>query len=886
MASDKRATKYNFKLVEQDKFAFWNQNHFFQTHNRKPDLHYSILLPPPNVTGDPHLGHAMDAMYPAVLWRYYHFWGYQVVWIPGTDHAGIATQSKVEKALYQTEQKTRFDLGHKAFLARIYEFSQTTQKHVIANWQRWGLPLAYDKNHFTFNSEAKTLVNDVFIKLYQAGLIYQADQVVAWDVLLKTAISNIEVRYQQEKNQLYYFRYFDTNDPNSYLTVATTRPETMFVDQALFVHPKDKRYQAWIHKTVFNPVNHAVLPVLADRYVDPTFGSGVMKCTPAHDFNDFKLGLKYQLAMPLCMNQDGTLNELAGEFAKQDRLQAREAICSKLKEAMLLEKVETITNSVGYSERSQALIEPLLSKQWFLKMKPFAQKILSLQKSKQAVIFQPALFNERLKQWMEAIEDWCISRQLWWGHRLPVFENQKTKALKIALPGTLDETWVQSYDVLDTWFSSALWPLLCVDWKKGQKLQPQLYPFSVLVTGSDLLFFWVSRMMAYSLFLVDDIPFHKVIMHGLLRDKLNRKMSKSLNNGVLPETVINQFGCDSLSLFVTTTVTTGHDLRYEPEKLKQNTYFINKLWNASLFLLQFKEQWINIKAAQTMSYEEVCKLATSGASLALLQAFEKASHTFHKHIKNYHFKLAFKALYQFIWHKFCDWFIEITKFDATNNFLVILFFVFKASLVMLHVFIPFVTEEIYQKLFFKASILLESFVDLPKTNHTESYWPWVKDIVLKIRTLKTKYLIPSHHQLTGIITNLKPSSQQIIGQEQTLFLSYVKHFCKADLVFEVNPPEKNQYLVEVFAWGELWLQKKGLLNLELLIQQTKKQITVLTAEVQRSEKILANKHFLTKANPAKIEQEKIKYQGYLKALATASITLKDLAAENIQKIIK
>ncbi|AME12539.1 valyl-tRNA synthetase [Mycoplasma mycoides subsp. mycoides] len=559
--------KYDHLQVEKDKYQYWLDKNLFKADINSNKPKFSIILPPPNVTGKLHIGHAWDTSLQDAIIRFKKLTGYDTLFLPGMDHSGISTQVKVEAKLKQ-QGIDKNKLGREKFLLEAWKWKEEYANIIRKQWAKLGLSLDYSTEKFTLDEDINQIVKEIFVKFYNDQIIYKDKQIVNWDPEQKTAISNVEVIYKETQSKMYYFKYI-LEDSNEYLTVATTRPETMFADQCLVVNPNDSRYQKYINKKVINPVNKQVIPIISDEYVDIEFGTGVMKCTPAHDLNDYHLGIKHNLKMPICLNIDGSVNQLGGKYQGLDRFVARKKIIKNAIKEDLFVKEEDIINQVGFSERSNAIVEPYLSDQWFVKMDKFKNMVIDLQNSDNKINFYPNRFSDVLNRWMTDAHDWCISRQLWWGHQIPCWYHKKTNEMYVGINPPSDiENWTQDQDVLDTWFSSGLWAFSTLLNNKGLESEyfKNYFPTSVLVTGYDIIFFWVARMIFQTLEYTKQIPFKDVLIHGLVRDESNRKMSKSLGNGIDPMDVINNNGCDSLRLFLLTNSTPGQDIRYSNAK--------------------------------------------------------------------------------------------------------------------------------------------------------------------------------------------------------------------------------------------------------------------------------------------------------------------------------
>jgi valyl-tRNA synthetase len=647
-------TKYDPQSTEAGRYEWWLQGKFFEAQPESGKTPYSIVIPPPNVTGKLHLGHAWDTTLQDILIRMKRMQGYDALWLPGMDHAGIATQAKVEEKL-RGEGITRYDLGREKFLEKTWEWKEEYAGHIRQQWAKLGLGLDYSRERFTLDEGLSEAVKEVFVKLYEKGYIYRGERIINWDPAAKTALSDIEVIHKEVEGAFYHMEY-PLADGSGKLRVATTRPETMLGDSGVAVHPEDERYAHLIGKTVILPIVGREIPIVADDYVDKDFGTGVVKMTPAHDPNDFEVGNRHNLERILVMNEDGTMNNLAGKYAGMDRFECRKQIVADLQEAGVLVEIEPHTHQVGHSERSGAVVEPYLSKQWFVKMAPLAEEALKMQAEEDAKVnFVPARFENTYNRWMENIHDWCISRQLWWGHQIPAWYNNETGEVYVGKEAPADATnWTQDEDVLDTWFSSALWPFSTMDWPNEEaEMFKRYYPTNTLVTGYDIIFFWVSRMIFQGKEFTGERPFKDVLIHGLVRDAEGRKMSKSLGNGVDPMEVIEQYGADSLRYFLATGSSPGQDLRYSTEKVESTWNFVNKIWNASRFAL------MNMEGLTFEQIDLTGDLSTADKWILtrLNETIERVTTLSDK----YEFGEVGRELYNFIWDDFCSWYIEMAK---------------------------------------------------------------------------------------------------------------------------------------------------------------------------------------------------------------------------------
>lgn len=852
--------KYNHHKVEEGKYRHWIDKKYFEAGDtsKKP---YSIVIPPPNVTGKLHLGHAWDTTLQDMIIRYKRMQGYDALWLPGMDHAGIATQAKVE-ARMREEGIFRYDLGRDGFLEKAWSWKEEYASIIRAQWEKLGLSLDYSKERFTLDDGLSEAVKEVFVKLYNEGLIYQGKRIINWDPVQRTALSNIEVIHKEIEGAMYYFKY-QIVDSDEQLIIATTRPETMFADQAIFVHPDDERYTHLVGKKAINPANGEALPIMADSYIDMSFGTAVMKCTPAHDPNDFALAKKYNLEMPICMNDDGTMNELAHKYAGMDRFACREALVADFKAAGVVDHIEKHMHQVGHSERSNAIVEPYLSKQWFVKMEPLAKAALENQLKDSKVNFVPERFEKTFNQWMENIEDWCISRQLWWGHQVPAWYHKETGEVYVGKNPPADlENWKQDEDVLDTWFSSALWPFSTLGWPNtDSELFKRYFPTNTLVTGYDIIFFWVSRMIFQSLHFTEERPFEHVLIHGLIRDEQGRKMSKSLGNGVDPMDVIDEYGADTLRFFLTTNSAPGMDLRYIPEKLEASWNFINKIWNSARFVL------MNID--DEMKFEELSFDNLNLCDKWILNRLNEVIREVDINMDKFEFVNVGSELYKFIWDDFCSWYIELTKvhLNSTNDTekqasLNTLVYVLNAIVKMLHPFMPFVTEEIFQAIpHLEESICIAIWPEVNDHFTDESIndqFTYLIDIVKGIREIRTQYTIKNAIEVPYVINTKNDDLEGLLNK----CLPYIKKLCNAVCsgynlnaageVANITIKGGNSLLVELGDYIDKDAEKEKLAN----------QLKKLEGEIKRCQNMLANEKFTSKAPKEKVELERNKLADY------------------------
>ena len=865
---------YNHKKVEEEKYENWVKKGYFEAGDlsKKP---YSIVIPPPNVTGKLHLGHAWDTTLQDMIIRYKKMQGYDALWLPGMDHAGIATQAKVE-ARMREEGISRYDIGREKFLEKAWSWKEEYASIIRSQWAKLGLALDYSKERFTLDEGLSDAVKEVFVSLYKKGLIYQGKRIINWDPVQRTALSDIEVYHEDIKGYMYYFKY-KIADSDEEVIVATTRPETMFGDTALFVHPDDQRYTHLIGKKAINPANGDELPIMADDYIELGKGTSVMKCTPAHDPNDFVLGKKYHLDMPICMNDNGTMNEICGKYAGMDRFECREALLKDFYEADVVDHLEEIIHPVGHSERSHAIVEPYLSKQWFVKMQPLAQAALENQKTDQNVHFIPERFEKIFSQWMENIEDWCISRQLWWGHQIPAWYHKETGEIYVGKKAPEDlENWKQDEDVLDTWFSSALWPFSTMGWPDHEsELYKRYFPTDTLVTGYDIIFFWVSRMIFQSLEFTKQRPFKNVLIHGLIRDEQGRKMSKSLGNGVDPMDVVEEYGADTLRFFLTNNTAPGQDMRYVPSKLTAISHFINKIWNSARF--------VKMNINHDMSYDDIQLEHLNLPDLWILNKLNKVIENVNVNMDKFEFGNVGSELYDFIWNDFCSWYIELSKETLNGNDSVLkkatqdtLVYVLNSIVRLLHPFMPFVTEEIYLSIpHLKESIVLASW---PKTNDQfhnniiEDQFEYLIDIVKGIREIRHQYVIKNNVEVFYNLTTADSGLENLLKD----MVPFISKLCNAKCIGYNKETVKNSANIVIKGGNTLSIDLGQYADMEAEKEKLVKEIAKLQKELERSKKMLSNPNFINKAPAAKVEEEKKKQADYEAKYQTAKNKLENM----------
>lgn len=843
--------KYDHKAVEEGKYDFWLKGGFFEAGDTSKQP-FTIVIPPPNVTGKLHLGHAWDTSIQDMIIRRKRMQGYDALWIPGMDHAGIATQAKVDKRL-KDQGISRYDIGREKFLEQAWAWKEEYASIIRKQWAALGLSLDYTKERFTLDEGLNKAVNYVFISLYNKGYIYQGERIINWDCQAKTALSNIEVIHQDDEGAFYYFKY-PFVDASGYVMIATTRPETMFADQAIMVNPKDERFKDIVGKEVYIPGTEIKIPVITDEYVDMEFGTGCVKCTPAHDPNDYEVGRRHNLAMPLCMNDDGTMNEMAGKYQGMDRFACREALINDLKESGLFDHLEKIVHSVGHSERTGVVVEPRLSKQWFVKMDVLARQVLENKEYE----FVPERFNVTLKNWLTNIQDWCISRQLWWGHRIPAwYKNGETKVCEKS-PG---EGWTQDEDVLDTWFSSALWPFSTMGWPENTEMLKRYYPTDVLVTGYDIIFFWVSRMLFEGIEFTGHAPFKQILIHGLIRDPQGRKMSKSLGNGVDPFDVVEKYGCDSLRYFLNTNSSPGLDLRYDETKIESSWNYLNKVWNISRYVM------MNIEGYQEVDLKHAkLNLASRWILARLNQVIKEVDYNFDK----YEFGEGNKALYNFVWNDFASWYVEISKVDLqsddaenkniTQNVLV---YVLMQIIKMLHPIVPFITEEIYQTLPHKEeSITISSWPTVEEAFNDEEAINSLNIVMEIISAVRNERAKASKAPSAKINIRLEAKSQEVCDILNSAKPYLLKFTNPNELVITIDKANLENQVVVVLNDLTIYIPTNDLVDIEEVIKKLEGELKKLEGELLRSNNMLNNPNFVNKAPEAKIQAERDKKAMY------------------------
>ncbi|MGE5396727.1 MAG: valine--tRNA ligase [Chitinophagales bacterium] len=849
---------YNPEEVEKKWYDYWTEKGYFTPGENTSGKAFSIVMPPPNVTGSLHLGHAMDMTPQDILTRWRRMQGYNALWLPGTDHAGIATQAKVEESL-TNEDLNKYDMGREGFLERVWEWKRTYGNRITNQLKKIGASCDWSRERFTMDEGCSRAVREVFVSLFEKNLIYQGDYIINWCPRCRTAISDIEVEHEEDQGHLWHIKY-PVQDSSEYVVVATTRPETMLGDTGVAVHPDDERYQNLIGKNVMLPLMNRLIPVFADEYVDREFGTGAVKVTPAHDPNDFEMGLRHNLEQINIMDDQAIMNQNAGAYEGMERYDCRRRVVEDLEKLGCLLKIEEHRHAVGHCQRCDTVVEPLISKQWFVRMKPLAEP--AIQKVLDGEIrFVPERFTKIYISWMENIRDWCISRQLWWGHRIPVWYCECGKVIcsktdPDACPECGSDKLVQDPDVLDTWFSSALWPFSTLGWPDQTKDIETYYPTSVLVTGRDIIFFWVARMIFSGIENTGKVPFFDVNIHGLVLDGLGRKMSKSLGNGIDPIEVIDKYGADTLRFSLINGVTPGNDVRFNLEKVENTRNFANKIWNASRFVL------MNLDNYQEVAMKEEDLVLPDRW---IINKLGRTINEVTRLLERYEFGEAARILYDFIWDDFCDWYIELVKprlyrprkpEDRTvvQNLLV---YVLTDILKLLHPFMPFITEEIYQHLpGAHESIMIEPW----PTSKGEKYIEAEEDmgilinVVRAIRNIRNEFKIPPGVNLatTAIVSDLETRTLLEGEAEYVENMANLSHLT----VTEKGENKPVQALTAHLGEIEILVPLEGVIDVDKEVSRLKKELQATEAEFDRLNNKLQNQGFLAKAPQDIIDKER------------------------------
>ena len=865
MTEQNLSSVYDPKGVEEKWYAAWEKEGCFHAETDEQKDAFSIVIPPPNVTGQLHMGHALDNTLQDILIRWHRMRGDDTLWMPGTDHAGIATQIKVEEMLKKEEGKSRYDLGRDAFIERVWEWKKQYGDRITRQLRSLGASCDWERERFTMDEGCSQAVREVFVSLYEKGLIYQGHRITNWCVRCHTALSDIEVEHEEKEGHLYHLRYEVEGEAGRYVIIATTRPETMLGDTAVAVHPDDARYQDLIGKTLLLPVVNRRIPLLADDYVDPSFGTGAVKITPAHDPNDFEMGQRHNLEQVVVIGPEGNMTDEAGQYAGQDRYECRKALLADLEAMGVLVKVESHPHAVGHCQRCGTVVEPLVSKQWFVKMEPLAKPAMEVVRNGQ-VQFVPERFSRTYLNWLENIRDWCISRQIWWGHRIPAWYCEscgKTIVSREDLTvcphcgGAVE----QDSDVLDTWFSSALWPFSTMGWPENTAELRQFYPTSVLVTGYDIIFFWVARMIMMGLEFKQEIPFRHVFIHGLVRDSQGRKMSKSLGNGIDPLEVVEKYGADTLRFMLITGNTPGNDMRFYWERVEASRNFANKIWNASRFVLMNLEGF----TGQAPQPEQLTL-----ADRWILSRYDNVAKAVTENLGRFELGEAARLVYEFLWGEYCDWYIEMAKPRLYNKeeaaqravAQYVLWEVLEGTMRLLHPFMPFITEEIWQHLPHEGRSIMKASWPSSQAGRSdaaaEAQMNLIMEAVKGIRNMRAEMNVPPGRRSEVILQAGSEEVRSVLQQNE----GYFRQLAAAEPVTlpVVGAEKPENAMATVVAGLEVYLPLKGLIDVEKETARLSKERESLTKELARITGKLGNEGFMAKAPAAVVEKERAKAQ--------------------------
>jgi valyl-tRNA synthetase len=853
MSEKSMPKNFNFAEAETRIYSWWEGNGWFKPEVADPKAEpYVISMPPPNITGALHTGHALFTTLEDLMIRYERMRGKAALWVPGTDHAGIATQLQVEKML-RDEGTSRQEIGREAFLARTWAWKEKYGGTITLQLRRLGASCDWDRERFTLDDGLSSAVQEVFIRLYEQGLIYRGPRLVNWSPGLQTAVSDLEVEREEEQGKLYYFTYPVEGD--AFLPVATTRPETILGDTAVCVHPEDDRYKHMIGKTAYVPILNRPVPIIADEYVDREFGTGALKITPAHDFNDYEIGQRHGLQLINVLNQDATMNNNAGPYAGLDRFICREKLWGDMAAAGLTIKVVEHTHIVPRSQRGGEVVEPMLSTQWFVKIKPLAEKAIAAVREGQIKIV-PERFEKIYYHWLENIEDWCVSRQLWWGHRIPAWYKQNGEVYVGKHPPRGDD-WIAEEDVLDTWFSSGLWPFSTLGWPEQTADLKRFYPTTMMETGYDILFFWVARMIMLGLWFTADAPFSSVYLHGLIRDKYGRKISKTLGNAIDPLELIDQYGADPLRFTLVTSGTPGNDINLDTDKVEANWRFVNKVWQMTNFVVS------NLEGGLPAGVPPAKELDLP--SRWVMSRLNRLTNSVQYLFNTYQYGEAGRQLYEFLWSEFADWYIEISKYPlyegdntAKTNTRRVLVYVLNTSLRLLHPYMPFVTEELWRYIPHEDTPLI--LAKWPSTNSTyiddrdESEMNVLMDLVRGIRNVRTEYNVDPSQKITAMVT--PGSYRRIIEQYQYVFA----RLCNVSQVTLLpdNSTAPHDSASVVVSEVTVYLPLAGMIDVQAECNRLTKEHKRLQEQISRSQAMLSNEQFVSRARPDVVERERAK----------------------------
>ena len=873
--------------VEKRWYSFWEKEGLFAAEEESDRKGYSIVIPPPNITGVLHMGHALNNALQDILCRYRRLRGDNVLWMPGTDHAGIAAQNVVERHLAATGTD-RHQLGRERFIERVWEWRKEYGGAIINQLKRLGASCDWARERFTMDEGLSLAVRKVFVQLYDEGLIYRGNYIINWCPRCHTALADLEVEHEEVDAHLYYIRY-PFPDGSGAVTVATTRPETMLGDTAVAVNPEDERYLNLPADEVILPLLNRPIPIIRDGYVDTTFGTGGLKVTPAHDPNDFEIGRRHNLPAVKAIGDDGRMTAEAGKYEGMDRFECRKAVLNDLEAQGLLEKISPLVHSVGHCYRCHTIIEPNLSKQWFVKAKPLADKAMAAVKNGKTRII-PDMWEKTYFEWLENIRDWCISRQIWWGHQIPAWTCEGCGRLVVAMEAPAECTrcggraLVQETDVLDTWFSSALWPFSTMGWPEKTPLLKTFYPTSVLITGFDILFFWVARMMMMGIHFMDDIPFRDVYVHALVRDENGQKMSKSKGNVIDPLNVIEQYGTDAFRFTMAAFAAQGRDVKMSEKRVEGYRNFINKLWNAARFSL------MHLDAA----YPEIPAERISLADRWILSRLARVIRAVEASLSAYHFNEAASTLYQFVWHEFCDWYLEAIKpalygnlgdkaRDATRS---VLWRFTRATLILLHPFIPFVTEEIWDKLpGAEGSIMQARFpldnpetADIVESPEAEAQMEMIMGVITGVRNVRGEMNIQPSATLDVIVQSPDDATRTAIESQNAMITDLAR--LKS---FTVTPPgERPKYAATaVLENAAVFVSLEGILDIEKEVIRLEKEMTKIDKELTGISKKLNNEDFLAKAPEDVVEKVREKHRGLMEKRQKLDVNMEKIQALNV-----
>jgi valyl-tRNA synthetase len=869
---------YDPKEFEKRLYGMWQERGYFTPEIDKEKKPYTIVLPPPNITGKLHLGHALDDTIQDIIIRTKRMQGYSTLWLPGQDHASIATEVKVENELLKKGLKKR-EMGREAFLEKVWEWSAEYRERIREQVKQLGCSVDFTREAFTMDEKLNRAVRTIFVKLYNDGLIYQGNRIINWCPKCKTAISDAEIEYSEQEGNFWHIKYPVTGS-DEFVVIATTRPETMLGDTAVAVNPKDKRYTELIGKTVILPLLNKEIPVIADEYVDMEFGTGAVKITPAHDPNDYQVGKRHNLPEPNIMNEDGSINLKGSKYDGLDRYEARKLIVEDLKNQGLLIKTETHNHNVGCHDRCGVVIEPMTSKQWFVKMEPLAAPAIEVVRNK-TIKFVPERFEKTYFNWMENIQDWCISRQLWWGHRIPVWYCKDCGEV-IASVDPIEKCTKcrssnieQDKDVLDTWFSSALWPFSTLGWPDETPDLKYFYPNNTLVTGYDIIFFWVARMIFCGIYCTDDIPFDNVLIHGIVRDSEGRKMSKSLGNGVDPIEVIEQYGADALRFTLINGNAPGNDIRYYPERVESSRNFANKIWNASRFVLMNIDKELMNKYSDCKNYTAADKWILSKVNTLVLEVTDN--------IEKFELGIASQKVYDFIWGELCDWYIELVKpvlygdsEEPKGVVFNVLYSTLSRSLQLLHPFMPFITEEIFSHLDTGfESIAISKWPEYDSEafdEKSEKDMVYIIEAIKAVRNVRTEMNVPPSRKAKVLVFVTENDAKEAFMEGEAYFIKLAFASEVEYIVDKKNVPENVVSMVSRGA--EMFMPMLDLVDAEKEIERLNKEKENLEKEIGRVNSKLSNERFVSKAPKEVVEEERLKGEKYKEMLEAVILRLK------------